>query len=57
LPNATPHSASLHAGYLLSDALGLQVKIDHRGEGGVVHIAYRDVEQLDEVVRKLEEKH
>jgi ParB family chromosome partitioning protein len=38
----------------LSDALGLQVKLDSRGDGGVLHIHYRDLEQLDAVVRKLE---
>ena len=38
----------------LSDALGLSVTIDHRGQGGVLTIRYRDVEQLDEVIRRLE---
>jgi ParB family chromosome partitioning protein len=38
----------------LSDALGLAVTVDHRGEGGTLHIAYRDVDQLEDVVRKLE---
>jgi ParB family transcriptional regulator, chromosome partitioning protein len=38
----------------LSDALGLVVDIEHRGKGGVLRIRYRDVEQLDEVVRRLE---
>jgi ParB family transcriptional regulator, chromosome partitioning protein len=38
----------------LSDALGLQVSLDHRGEGGVLHIRYKELEQLDDVVRKLE---
>jgi len=38
----------------LSDALGLKVTIDHRGERGTVHIQYRDLDQLDEVVRRLE---
>lgn len=37
----------------LSDALGLEVAIDHRGEGGSLHIKYRDLDQLDGVVRKL----
>ena len=40
----------------LSDALGLQVSVDHRDEGGVLHIAYSDLEQLDEVLRKLERR-
>jgi ParB family transcriptional regulator, chromosome partitioning protein len=38
----------------LSDALGLTVTIDHRGQGGVLAIRYRGVEQLDEVIRRLE---
>jgi ParB family chromosome partitioning protein len=39
----------------LSDALGLSVTIDHRGHGGVLSIRYRGVEQLDEVIRRLED--
>jgi ParB family chromosome partitioning protein len=38
----------------LSDALGLAVTIDHRGQGGVLTIRYRALEQLDEVIRRLE---
>jgi len=38
----------------LSDALGLAVTIDHRGQGGVLTIRYRGVEQLDAVIRRLE---
>jgi ParB family chromosome partitioning protein len=38
----------------LSDALGLQVAIDHKPNGsGTLHIKYRDLDQLDGVVRKL----
>ena len=37
----------------LSDALGLQVSIDQRGAGGTLHIKYRDLDQLDAVLRKL----
>jgi ParB family chromosome partitioning protein len=37
----------------LSDALGLQVAIDQRGAGGTLHIKYRDLDQLDAVLRKL----
>jgi ParB family transcriptional regulator, chromosome partitioning protein len=40
----------------LSDALGLVVSIDHRGERGVMSIRYRSVDQLDDVVRRLEAK-
>jgi ParB family chromosome partitioning protein len=38
----------------LSDVLGLQVSVDHRGEWGILHIHYRDLDQLDDVLRKLE---
>jgi ParB family transcriptional regulator, chromosome partitioning protein len=38
----------------LSDVLGLTVTIDHRGQGGVLTIRYRGLEQLDEVIRRLE---
>jgi ParB family chromosome partitioning protein len=38
----------------LSDALGLVVTIDHHGKGGVVQIKYRELDQLDEVIRRLE---
>jgi ParB family chromosome partitioning protein len=40
----------------VTDALGLEVTIDHRGEAGVVHVRYRSLDQLDEVVRRLERK-
>jgi len=37
----------------LADALGLVVSIDHRGEGGVVSIRYRNLDQLDDLTRRL----
>jgi ParB family chromosome partitioning protein len=37
----------------LSDALGLAVSIDHRGNGGVLSLRYRTLEQLDDVARRL----
>jgi ParB family chromosome partitioning protein len=37
----------------LSDALGLEVGVDHRGEGGTLRIKYRSLEQLDAVLKKL----
>jgi ParB family transcriptional regulator, chromosome partitioning protein len=40
----------------LSDALGLSVSIDQRRGGGVLGIRYRNFEQLDEVVRRLERR-
>ena len=41
----------------LADALGLAVSIDHRDRGGILSIRYRSLDQLDEVVRRLEAKH
>ena len=38
----------------LSDALGLAVTIDAKGESGVVQVKYSDLDQLDEVIRRLE---
>ena len=38
----------------LSDALGLVVTIAHRGEGGELKIRYKTLEQLDEVIRRIE---
>jgi ParB family chromosome partitioning protein len=38
----------------LSDALGLDVTVDQRGHGGTLHIKYRDLDQLDAVLRKLD---
>src|SRR6202048_3711794 len=38
----------------VSDALGLAVSVDHRNPGGTVHIRYRDLDQLDEIVRRLD---
>ena len=41
----------------LADALGLAVSIDHGERGGILSIRYRSLDQLDEVVRRLEVKH
>jgi ParB family chromosome partitioning protein len=38
----------------LSDVLGLEVSIDHRGQGGTLHVKYRDLDQLDAIIRKLD---
>ena len=38
----------------LSDALGLEGQVDHKGEGGTLHIKYKDLDQLDAVLRKLD---
>jgi ParB family chromosome partitioning protein len=40
----------------LTNALGLSVTIDHRANGGgMVQVRYRSLEQLDEVIRRLEQ--
>jgi ParB family chromosome partitioning protein len=38
----------------LSERLGLRVSIEHRGKSGKVTIAYRDLDQLDGIVRLLQ---
>ena len=41
----------------LSDALGLEVTVDHRANGsGTLRIKYKDLDQLDGVLRKLDRK-
>jgi ParB family chromosome partitioning protein len=40
----------------LSDVLGLIVSLDHAPKGGTLHIKYRDVDQLTEVIRRLEKR-
>ncbi|HZP78796.1 MAG TPA: ParB/RepB/Spo0J family partition protein [Pseudolabrys sp.] len=50
-PRKDPNIAALEK--QLSDALGLQVVIESRGEKGTLHIHYSDLDQLDAVLRKL----
>lgn len=38
----------------LSDALGLAVSIDHRDKGGKLEIRYKTLEQLDDLIARLE---
>jgi ParB family chromosome partitioning protein len=38
----------------LSDVLGLQVSVDHRADGGILQIHYRNLDQLEDVLRRLE---
>lgn len=38
----------------VSDALGLKVSVDHREPGGTVVIKYRDLDQLDEILKRLD---
>ncbi|ABE61003.1 chromosome segregation DNA-binding protein [Nitrobacter hamburgensis X14] len=40
----------------VSDALGLAVTVDHKNPGGVVHIRYRDLDQLDAILKRLDSK-
>jgi ParB family transcriptional regulator, chromosome partitioning protein len=40
----------------VSDALGLAVSVDHKDPGGTVVIRYRDLDQLDGVIERLEAK-
>ncbi|ANK87771.1 MULTISPECIES: ParB/RepB/Spo0J family partition protein [Rhizobium] len=40
----------------LSDALGLEVSINHRNGGGQIKIAYKSLEQLEEICRLLERR-
>jgi len=37
----------------LSNALGLEVSINDKGGAGDVKVAYKTLEQLDEVIRRL----
>jgi ParB family chromosome partitioning protein len=53
-PMKTADTAALER--RLADALGLAVSIDHGHKGGAVHIRYRSLDQLDEVVRRLERR-
>jgi ParB family chromosome partitioning protein len=38
----------------VTDALGLTVTIEHRGSGGVLRVEYRNLDQLDDVLRRLQ---
>src|SRR5437667_9635158 len=38
----------------VSNTLGLAVTVDHRSKGGVLHIHYRNLDQLEEVLRRFE---
>ncbi len=38
----------------ISDVLGLKVSVDHKNTGGVVQIRYTDLDQLDDILRRLE---
>ena len=51
---ATKDADTLALEKRVSDALGLVVSIDHRGKWGILHVHYRDLEQLEDVLRRLE---
>jgi len=53
-PRAAKDADTLALEKRVGDALGLKVAVDHRGDGGVLHIHYASLDQLDEVLRKLE---
>jgi ParB family transcriptional regulator, chromosome partitioning protein len=55
-PSAEKKADTLALEKRLSDALGLVVSIDARGESGVVSIRYRNLDQLDDLARRLEKK-
>lgn len=38
----------------ISDALGLKVSVEHKDPGGSVRIRYSDLDQLDEILKRLE---
>jgi ParB family chromosome partitioning protein len=40
----------------VGDILGLSVSVDHRGPSGTMHIKYRDLDQLEEILRRLDTK-
>lgn len=41
---------------LLTDTIGMIVSVDHKGRGGVLRVAYRSLEQLDELCRRLKQE-
>ncbi len=38
----------------IGDILGLSVSVDHKDPGGTVQIRYRDLDQLDDILKRLE---
>lgn len=52
-PQPTKDADTLALERRMSDVLGLDVSVDHKGEGGTLHIKYKDLDQLDAVLRKL----
>jgi ParB family chromosome partitioning protein len=55
---STKNADTLAAEKRLSDALGLSVSIEQRrGGSGTLSIRYRNDDQLDDVLRRLEKRH
>ena len=54
---ATKNADTLALEKRLADALGLAVTIEHGERGGTLSIRYRSLDQLDDVVRRIEGKH
>lgn len=55
-PSAEKDSDTVALERSLSDALGLDVKISHKGGSGQIRIGYRTLEQLEAACRLLEQK-
>jgi ParB family chromosome partitioning protein len=53
---ATKNADTLALEKRVADALGLAVAVEHGERGGTLSIRYRSLDQLDEVVRRLERK-
>jgi ParB family chromosome partitioning protein len=53
LPNGAKDPDTRALERRLSDALGLEVSVDHHGERGTLRIKYRNLEQLDAILKKL----
>ncbi|RUU07683.1 chromosome partitioning protein ParB, partial [Mesorhizobium sp. M6A.T.Ca.TU.002.02.2.1] len=41
---------------LMTDTIGMIVTIEHRERGGVLRVAYRTLDQLDELCRRLKQE-
>jgi ParB family chromosome partitioning protein len=53
----TPHQKDADTAAMekhVSDVLGLAVTVDHGSKGGTVHVKYRSLDQLRDIVRRLE---
>ena len=48
------HADTLALEQRLSDQLGLKVKLSQRGAGGVLAIEFRNLDQLDDLLRRLQ---